>query len=293
MRDEFEETGLTKLDEFLTVFKDTSFNFGEPIGIGYESTAVFDEESTVVPTIEMLDRVLATAFNGNNLNGFIGMLQALPPQNVFSTTVFVNQTESSSQGAQSVRRKQNQKERVATAAGAVAGAAAILMITAGLVYFKRRKEDQNTGIVTVHKDSEENYTVAGETYTGAWSVDPSESLPLHPDDSDRSVDTSNACTAVLMYEHPQQEMDENAEPSAVDESPFEEDSDSEVIEFHDEDEFYQGRDEGIESETQQLAESEVEYVETEVIEGYVETNEEDITRVAIELDGMMGPVPIS
>ena len=160
---------MTDLDEFLTVFTGSSFNFGEPIYIEYLSTAVFDSTSTVVPSVEILDELLSTAFEGENLNGFIGMLQSLPPGNVFSTTIFVSQVEAGQ--TESSSSSQRQAKTTATA-GVVAGASAIILLLAGFVYYKKQDYDEEEDACEFKKsDACESLTVSGETYTGAWSID--------------------------------------------------------------------------------------------------------------------------
>jgi hypothetical protein len=165
MNEQFADTQLTNLEEFLTIFTGSSFNFGQPIFVEYQSTAVFDESSTVVPTVEILDQTLETAFEGENLNGYIGMLQALPPGNVFSTSIFVNQTDG---GQMLVMASSPQKrERVTTAAGAAAGAAGLALLAAGFVFYKRQQGKDVE--ITFNKPAGDNVTVAGETYAGTWS----------------------------------------------------------------------------------------------------------------------------
>jgi hypothetical protein len=182
MEDQFEDAELTELEEFLTIFTgENSFNFGEPIHIDYDSSALFAVFSTAIPSVEMLDTMLSTAFEGENLNGFIGMLQSLPSQNVFSTTVFVNQTEAGEMMMVSPSTSSQKRQRMNAAAGVVAGAAGIALLAAGLVYHRRQQEQEGGD---VDKPIDENFTVAGETYAGetyagTWSLDQaSESQPF-------------------------------------------------------------------------------------------------------------------
>jgi hypothetical protein len=177
MEEQFENAELTELEEFLTIFTgENSFNFGEPIHIDYDSSALFAVFPTAIPSVEMLDITLSTAFKGENLNGFIGMLQSLPSQNVFSTTVFVNQTEAGEMMMAPSSTSSLKRQRMNTAAGVVAGAAGIALLAAGLVYHRRQQEQEGGD---VDKPIDENFTVAGETYAGTWSLDQaSESQPF-------------------------------------------------------------------------------------------------------------------
>ena len=56
----------------------------DALRIWFRSTASFDSESPVIPT--WLDDVLQGAFAEENLNGYLIMVQALPPTNIFSST---------------------------------------------------------------------------------------------------------------------------------------------------------------------------------------------------------------
>jgi hypothetical protein len=186
--DQFADSDMTLLEEFLTLFVNPG-DFGQPIPIEYESTAVFDNSSAVVPGVAMLDRTLESAFEGANLNGFIGMLQALPPGNVFSTTIFVNKTDTP---GMMVRSSSSNSRAGATTAGAVAGAAGFALLVAGLVVSKRRQGSDAGRDGPTKKSSgtvSGNETVAGETYMGGWSIDQaSETQPFQSYTDQEQVD---------------------------------------------------------------------------------------------------------
>jgi hypothetical protein len=162
----FDSTDLSELQEFLTMFTGSSFNVGQPVLIEYESTAVFDPNSVVIPEVEVLDRMLSVAFVGDNLDGFVGMLQSLPPSNVFSTTTFVRQTGG---GVMVVSSNPIKRKAGNTMPGVIAGAAGILFLATGLVLYKRRQATEESEESSVEKNSG-NVTLA-ETYTSAWSLD--------------------------------------------------------------------------------------------------------------------------
>jgi hypothetical protein len=175
--EQFKDTQLTNLKEFLTIFTGSSFNFGEPIFIEYLSTAVFDSSSTDVPSVEDLDQTLSAAFEGEHLNGFIGMLQSLPPGNVFSTTIFVDQTEAGKMMAPTA--SQQRQGSTITAAGAVACAAGVALLLAGFFYYMRQQgQEGSTGFEKSVVG--ECATICGETYAGTLSID-------HASESQRST----------------------------------------------------------------------------------------------------------
>lgn len=188
--DQFANSDLTVLEEFLTLFTDTNFvDFDQPIPIEYNSTAVFDNSSAVVPGIAMLDQTLGSAFEGDNLNGFIGMLQALPQGNIFSTTIFVSKTDAP---GMMVSSSSSKSQAGANTAGAVAGAAGFALLVAGLVVYKRRQGLDAAEDGPTKKSSgtlSGNETVSGETYMGGWSVDQaSETQPFQSYTDQEQVD---------------------------------------------------------------------------------------------------------
>ena len=208
----YEDMDSTLLNEFLTIFTGSSFNFGQPIWIEYGSSAVFDASSTVVPTVEMLDATLETAFQGENLNGYIGMLQSLPPGNVFSTTIFVNQTEAGQTRIVTSSSSSQKRETAIIGGGTAAGAAAVLILAAGLLYYRRQQDDDNDNDAKP-KDKKINssITVAGETYAG-WSIDQeSEAQPFssHHYRSDSTFQDSTIHGRIDEEEDSDEASDEN------------------------------------------------------------------------------------
>jgi hypothetical protein len=187
--DQFANSDQTLLTEFLTLFVDSRFDFDQPVPIEYESTAIFDNSSAVVPGVAMLDRTLESAFEGDNLNGFIGMLQALPQGNVFSTTIFVEKTDAH---LLIVSSSFSNSGAGATTAGAVAGAAGFALLVAGLMVYKRRQGPDASEDIPTKKlwgTVSGNESVAGETYTEGWSVgQASETQPFQSYTDQEQVD---------------------------------------------------------------------------------------------------------
>lgn len=173
-KEQLDDGDATQLDELLTVFVDSSFDFGQPLLIDYDSSAVFTSSSTIIPSIDTLDRTLTMALEGENLNGFLGMLQSLPPQNIFSTTIYVNKTESGA-GVRMATPPSKKTESVnaPAATGAVAAAAGLVMVAATFVLYKRRRADLQEGGDFIAKMMDETETVDGETHCGgSWSSRP-------------------------------------------------------------------------------------------------------------------------
>lgn len=79
----------TNLETVMTLFTNIGFEFGEPIRIDYDSKVVIDASSVSVPNKEDLDSILLSAFEGEYLDGYIGLVQALPSSNIFSSTQYV------------------------------------------------------------------------------------------------------------------------------------------------------------------------------------------------------------
>ena len=132
--DYFKDAEFTRLEEFQTIFTGSSFEYDEPILAEYVSTAVFEASSNNVPSVQVLDETLATAFEGENLNGFIGMLQSLPPENIFSTTTFVKKRDA---GQKIVSSSLPKRQATVTT---TAGAASLALIVAVLSVYKRKRD---------------------------------------------------------------------------------------------------------------------------------------------------------
>jgi hypothetical protein len=114
-----------------------------------------------------LDDVLESAFEGNNLEGYLGMLQALPAQNLFSKTLLVELTEpsigDSTSGIPAERG-------VTTAAAAMAGTTGLLLILTGVLLRRRHAQSEA-------EDSEdENGSFSGKRTIATATIDSHSSL---------------------------------------------------------------------------------------------------------------------
>mmetsp|Transcript_35363 Transcript_35363/g.85778 ORF Transcript_35363/g.85778 Transcript_35363/m.85778 type:complete len:415 (-) Transcript_35363:1113-2357(-) len=164
------------LAEFITVFTDTQSDFGDPIYIAYRSSAVFETSDGNQPSIQELDSQLRQAFLGRNLDGYLGMLQALAPSNLFSTTTFVTQV--------AVREERQSLSAVATVgirtktsangqnamAGVAAGVTGMTLMGAAGLFYRRQSR-------TIENRRSEKYDGDATSFTtGTWSVDHSTGL---------------------------------------------------------------------------------------------------------------------
>jgi uncharacterized protein YcsI (UPF0317 family) len=90
MVDEFSQTSLTSLDDFLTFMISNSFTLvGSPLQADYRSTGLFNPSSIFLPTVRELNELITTAFTGENLVVYLGTVQSLPRANVFSSTTVI------------------------------------------------------------------------------------------------------------------------------------------------------------------------------------------------------------
>ncbi|CAJ1962683.1 unnamed protein product [Cylindrotheca closterium] len=159
------------LVEFITVFTDTQSDFGDPIYIAYRSSAVFENADSVLPSIQEVDSQLRQAFLGRSLDGYLGMLQALAPSNIFSTTTFVTQVavreerqSLSAVASVGIRTKTSANGQNAMA-GVAAGVTGITLMGAAGLFYRRQSRTID------HRRSEKYDGDATSFTTGTWSLD--------------------------------------------------------------------------------------------------------------------------
>jgi hypothetical protein len=186
---EFAGTSLTTLDDFITVMIRNSFTAGEPILVEYRSSGLFNPSSIFLPTVRELDGLITRAFTGENLMAYLALVQALPSQNIFSSTStadldrgVVNTITGSS--ADTTGGGTN----TSTVAGIAAGAAGLVVLAAGLILLRRRKTEDEEYDETYGEKGNGDMTVAGETCNMSVDSPPSEMFApwrdgnLHEDD---------------------------------------------------------------------------------------------------------------
>ena len=174
MTQQFSQTSLTTLDDFITVMIRNSFTFGQPVQVEYRSTGLFNPSSIFLPTVRELDGFVTKAFTGNDLANYLQKVQGLPKSNIFSTTTVIDLTRSASVGAPTSQAGASGTNT--TTAAIAAGAAGIVVLAAGLIILRRRRQedgefDEDYGT----KEDQGDATVAGETCN--LSVDASSEAP--------------------------------------------------------------------------------------------------------------------
>lgn len=179
-RDIFEDNKDFTLIESITIFTDSQSDFGDPVYIAYRSSATFEASEGPVLSIQELESLLKAAFLGRNLDGYLGMLQALAPSNLFSTTAFVTQVDVreerqslSAVATVGIRTKTSANGQYAMAAVAAGVTCLTLMGAAGL--FVRRQS-----CPTSERPSEKYEGDATSFTTATWSLDHASALqPMH------------------------------------------------------------------------------------------------------------------
>ena len=170
-QDMFMDDTNVALSEFITIFTDTQSDFGDPIYIAYRSSAVFEISDSILPSIQELDSQLRGAFLGRSLDGYLGMLQALAPSNLFSTATFVTQV--------AVREERQSLSAVATVgirtktsangqnamAGVAAGVTGITLMGAAGLFYRRQSRTVDYGRSEKYDGDATSFT------TGTWSLD--------------------------------------------------------------------------------------------------------------------------
>ena len=141
----------------------------EPFQMNLTSIAYFQASTGSVPTTEELNLLRLLSFSGDNILIYIGLLQSLPPDNIFSSTIDVSDSpftggaaDLSLSGSGSSARAGGNSTNVAVVASV--GAGTFLALLVGLVIYRHsgrgyselNKADRDAGVVTV----------AGETYMG-------------------------------------------------------------------------------------------------------------------------------
>ena len=141
----YKNSEVFSLSKVMTLFTSTAFEFGEAIPVEYESKAIFEASSILIPDKEDLDNILASAFQGDNLDAYIGLLQALPPSNIFSSTEFAKLTQTTEEN--SILKygvaSENTLARNLTLGSIVAGGVAGLILISFATRRNRRQRERN------------------------------------------------------------------------------------------------------------------------------------------------------
>jgi hypothetical protein len=186
MIDEFSQTSLTNLDDFLTFMIRNSFEFGEPVQGDYRGTGLFNPSSIFLPTVRELNSLIDDAFQDDSLGAYVKLLQNLPSGNIFRSTVGVMKglpdvpvprvTDGSTRGEGTFKM------------GLAAAAAGIVVLAAGAAMLKRQRGEEQLEDPYSENLKGDAATLAGETCTA--SLDGSsvwrKSSPYITDDLDES-----------------------------------------------------------------------------------------------------------
>jgi hypothetical protein len=163
MIERYEDSAQATLLRFETTMITSTFRFGEPVVVIYESIAYFHEDSTVLPRAQVLDIVLMQAFD--NPVPYIAQLGALDSTNAFSTTTAVEFTEPEMMPVVSTRTSTK-----VNPAAIAAGAIGLTLLAAGIMLYRRREGEEEGYYTQKSFDNKPSghgdVTVAGETYAG-------------------------------------------------------------------------------------------------------------------------------
>jgi hypothetical protein len=185
MVEEFAQTSLTNLDDFLTFMIRNSFEFGEPVQGDYRCTGLFNPSSIFLPTVRELNNLIDDAFQDDNLDEYVSRLGDLPSGNIFSTTTGVMK------GLPAVpvpRSQDGSTQGSSFKMGLAAAAAGIVVLAAGAAMLKRQRGEEELEDPYSDNLKGDAATLAGETCTA--SLDGSsvwrKSSPYANDDLDDS-----------------------------------------------------------------------------------------------------------
>jgi hypothetical protein len=162
MFSEFAGTSLTTLDDFLT----TVITASEIIVVDYRSIDLFYPSSIFLPTVRELDGLITRAFTGDNLMAYLALVQALPSQNIFSSTSDIILIRNGADTKAAAGSATGGGTSGSTMAGIAAAAAGLFVLAAFLILLnKRRKtEDEEYDETYDEEGNGDMAVVTGETF---------------------------------------------------------------------------------------------------------------------------------
>lgn len=164
MNDEFAQTSLTNLDDFLTFMIRNQFVSGQPVQADYRCTGLFNPSSIFLPTVRELNSLIDEAFTDDKLVEYISRIQGLPSGNVFSTTTSVMKGLPSTPVPR-IASSDSSESASSMKMGLAAAAASIVVLAAGAAMMKRQGSDDNSSLDDPYGDNlkGDSATLAGET----------------------------------------------------------------------------------------------------------------------------------
>lgn len=161
----------TILEDFVTfrILDGDSFGFDGVYDIQYNSMAVFSTQSSTIPTLAELDDLLSQAFLGENQAIYVGLIQSLPIDNIFSSTSVVSEIKTpppSVPGGRPGSRAKGETRRESSSVpiGAAVAAGTFVLVILGVVVYRRRERYDE--LDKLDDDAMGHMTVAGETFLG-------------------------------------------------------------------------------------------------------------------------------
>lgn len=171
----FATSSVILFDSSSTEFADNAFGI-DNVEVSYETSLTFFPASAI-PTVEDVEFALGFAYQGEQLDDYLALLQSLPAANVFQGTTAVSFrigeiTLSTAEAPPSPTVTTQSEETEADgdsgieagAIAAAAGAGAFVLLLAGL--YASRRRNNHRGHLGKFPDHDGHMTVAGETFTG-------------------------------------------------------------------------------------------------------------------------------
>ena len=208
-------TTMTTLDDFITKRITSSFMMDGPIVVDFMSFARFDEFSQIIPEPLQISEAVEMAFQPgtDSIKEYLEMLKSeLPPTNPFHDTVMI-QFRYGEDLAVDLGRKTNNSTSTGASVGIAAAAVAAVLLSAGIVLYKRRAEDEDAASFSGKKGDATvaGETYAGETYDGTASLAAS-SLDYLPRDSQPQARSKSELGLIREFKDDPEEDDSSVRP---------------------------------------------------------------------------------
>jgi hypothetical protein len=182
--------------------------------ITFESTALFDPLSPVIPTEGQIVDEIINAFTGEELNGYLGMVQALPNMNLFSDTSQVFLVGTPDPDPNPVEASD------ASAVTAIAAAAAgIVLLSSGvaaLLYYRRRRRRRREASNKLLRDVVEAETSSDSASSASRSLHRGEDIDTNDEEKCVNASTKSWRDVLVENRHDGGEVADNGEGNLED-----------------------------------------------------------------------------